>query len=83
MAGDVIGLVVLDFESKEETEQQPRWYFEIGSDAYVYCVLVVSKSSHHSNVYKREDLGFICHNEMEEKGYINNLGQELEEFVLI
>lgn len=32
---------------------------------------------------KEKGLGFICHNEMEEKGNINNLGQELEEFVLM
>jgi hypothetical protein len=78
MDGDVIGLVVLDFEYKEETEQQPLWYFEIGFDAYAHCVLVVSKSSHHSNLYKREVLGFICHDRMKEKGYDCNLCQDLD-----
>ncbi|ENH63741.1 hypothetical protein FOC1_g10007874 [Fusarium oxysporum f. sp. cubense race 1] len=91
LAGHTVGIAVLDFENGGRDERQPLWYFELNSNKFGYCVLIVSKSSGEPTVYRREGLGFLYYTTKTEGGSMYDLsddlhnlkGKELEEVILI
>lgn len=90
LEGHTVGIAILDFENGDCDKRQNLWYFELNSNQFGYCVLIVSKSSEEPTVYRRQGLGFLYYKAEAEDGIMHDLSdnlhsmkdKELEEVIL-
>ncbi|KAF5985793.1 heterokaryon incompatibility protein [Fusarium coicis] len=90
LGGHTVGIAILDFENENGDMRQNLQYFELNTNQFGYCVLIVSKSSGEPTVYRREGLGFLYYEAQAGDGSMHDLsdnlhslkGKEVEEVVL-